>query len=74
MKNFELHRIKHPGRVNLPRLGTIDLALVSDELAQELYDKGLPYLKPKGKSKGQPSPVDDPEKYPDILSEPDHDT
>ncbi len=74
MKNFELHRIKHPGRVNLPRLGTIDLALVSDELARELYDKGLPYLRPKTKSIGQPAPADDPEEYPDILSGNDLDT
>lgn len=80
MKKFKLHRIKYPGRVNLPKLGTIELASISDELAQELFNKGIPYLRPKkprdkknsGYPMEHPNPDDDPQKDPDILN--DHDT
>ncbi len=46
MKLFRLTGIDYPGRVNLYKRGTIELADISDELAMILYKEGLPYLEP----------------------------
>ncbi len=46
MQNFRLKGIAHPGRVNLFRIGTIELANISDKLAEEIYKSGCPYLEP----------------------------
>ena len=46
MDKYRLKGIRPPGRVNLPKLGTIRLSDISDELAEELYSNGCPYLEP----------------------------
>ncbi len=74
MKNFKLHRIKHPGRINLPKLGTINLSSISDELAQKLYDNGLPFLKPIERINTPLSPEDDPDLDAEFLTGSQNDT
>jgi hypothetical protein len=46
MKLFRLTGIQYPGRVNLYKRGTVELADISDELAMVLYKEGIPYLEP----------------------------
>lgn len=54
MTKYRIKGIAHPGRVNLPRLGTIALADISDELAEELYKSGCPFLEPVPDHTGLP--------------------
>lgn len=46
MQNFRLKGLAHPGRVNLYQIGTVELANISDKLAEEIYKSGCPYLEP----------------------------
>jgi len=46
MKRFRLKGIVPPGRVNLPKVGTVELASLSDEQAEKLWREGCPYLEP----------------------------
>ena len=46
MLKFRLKGIAHPGRVNLLKIGTVELANISDELALELWKSGCRYLEP----------------------------
>jgi hypothetical protein len=46
MQNFRLKGIAHPGRVNLFRIGTVELANISDELAEKIWREGCQYLEP----------------------------
>jgi len=46
MQNFRLKGIAYPGRVNLFRIGTVELANISDKLAEEIYKSGCPFLEP----------------------------
>lgn len=75
MKKFKLVGIKHPGLVNLPKLGNVELANITDELARELYNKGLPYLRPVKKKVVKPTvPEDDSEKKITFFTGPENDT
>ncbi len=44
MERFRLKGIVYPGRVNLPGVGTVELALLPDEQAEKLWQEGCPYL------------------------------
>jgi hypothetical protein len=46
MERFRLKGIVSPGRVNLPKVGTVELASLSDEQAEKLWREGCPYLEP----------------------------
>ena len=46
MKKYKLIGLKPPGRVNLPRLGTIDLEKIDDTLAEKLFMEGIPFIAP----------------------------
>lgn len=46
MEKFKLKGIAHPGKVDIYKRGTVVLADISDELAQELFNEGCPYLEP----------------------------
>ena len=46
MERFRLKGIVPPGRVNLPKVGTVELAFLSDEQAEKLWHEGCPYLEP----------------------------
>lgn len=46
MERFRLKGIISPGRVNLPKVGTVELASLSDEQAEKLWREGCPYLEP----------------------------
>jgi len=46
MQNFRLKGLAHPGRVDLYKIGTVELANISDKLAEEIYKSGCPYLEP----------------------------
>ena len=46
MERFRLKGIVPPGRVNLPKVGTVELASLSDEQAEKLWKAGCPYLEP----------------------------
>lgn len=74
MKKFKLVGLKHPGLVNLPKIGTIKLANISDELAKQLYDKGLPFLKPVKKTQKPTEPEDLPDKNITFLTGSENDT
>ena len=47
MQKFRLKGIAHPGRVNLFRIGTVELANISDELAEQIWRDGCPFLEPE---------------------------
>ena len=36
----------HPGRVNLLKIGTVELANITDELAEKIWRNGCRYLEP----------------------------
>jgi hypothetical protein len=44
MEKFRLKGIVYPGRVNLPGVGTVELALLPDEQVKKLWQEGCPYL------------------------------
>jgi len=46
MKKFRLKGLVHPGRVNVLRFGTVELANVSDEIAEQIWKQGCPFLEP----------------------------
>ncbi|HNW54379.1 MAG TPA: hypothetical protein PKN21_08935 [Bacteroidales bacterium] len=46
MELFRLVGLHHPGRVNVLKYGTIELANVSDQVAVDLWRNGCPYLEP----------------------------
>ncbi len=46
MNKYKLIGLKPPGRVNLPRLGTIDLEKIDDTLAEKLFMEGIPFIAP----------------------------
>ena len=46
MQKFALKGIAHPGRVNLYKIGTVELANISDELALKIWQAGCRYLEP----------------------------
>ena len=46
MNNFRLIGIAHPGRVNVLKYGTVELANLSDEIALEIWKRGCKYLEP----------------------------
>jgi len=46
MERFRLKGIVHPGRVNLHRVGTVELAFLTDAEAEKLWREGCEYLEP----------------------------
>lgn len=48
MSMFKVIGLRHPGKVNLFRFGTVDLCLLSDDKLLEIYraDPSIPYLQP----------------------------
>lgn len=44
MELFRLTGLQHPGRVNVLKYGTIELANISDKVAIDLWRNGCPYL------------------------------
>jgi len=46
MELFRLVGLTHPGRVNVLKYGTIELANISDTVAIDLWRNGCPYLEP----------------------------
>jgi len=44
MKKFKLIGLEHPGTIEHPLFGVVDLANIDDKTAQELFDAGCPYL------------------------------
>lgn len=45
-KKYEVIGLEHPGRVNLPELGTVNLADLPENIKERLYLEGNPYLQP----------------------------
>lgn len=47
-KLFNIVRLRHPGKVNLYKFGTVDLFTLPDEKLLEIYkaDPTIPYLQP----------------------------
>lgn len=43
---FELNGIKAPGKVDLYKIGVINLVDLSDDQAIEIYKQGCPFLRP----------------------------
>lgn len=46
MKLFKLKGLQSPGRVNLLKIGTVELENISDAMAEQLYKDGCRYLEP----------------------------
>lgn len=46
MQLFDIVGIKAPYRVEVYKVGTIELDTITDELAEELWKEGFPYLTP----------------------------
>ena len=44
MKLFKLNGLVSPGRVNLLKYGTVCLENISDQLAEQIWKDGCPYL------------------------------
>jgi len=46
MQRFRLKNIQHPGRVHLYKRGEVNLADIDDNLAEELFKEGCPFIEP----------------------------
>lgn len=44
MKYFKLKGIQPPGRVDIKGRGEVALENISDDLAKQLFDEGIPFL------------------------------
>lgn len=69
MQKFRLKGIAHPGRVNLFRIGTVELANISDELALQIWESGCPYLEPLPEYRAELFPGETPITVKPILSD-----
>ncbi|KKU87400.1 MAG: hypothetical protein UY18_C0036G0003 [Microgenomates group bacterium GW2011_GWF2_47_9] len=46
MEKFRLKGILYPGRVDIHKRGIVVLGNISDDLAEQLWKEGCPYLEP----------------------------
>lgn len=69
MQKFRLKGIAHPGRVNLFRIGTVELANIADELAEQIWRDGCPFLEPEPEYRKELFPDEIPIEVNTIITE-----